>query len=151
MGKHEHGAVDHIVPIKMLVGTCLGLLFLTAVTVWVAELDFNIMNIPSMNLIVALSVASLKVFIVSMIFMHLRWDRSFIGFLFVVSCLLVFLFIGFALTDTAENEPDIIPGAPGFPIKMQLDKLATSAAEATAAVQSEAGDPVAKPGDGDNH
>ena len=89
MGKHEHGAVDHIVPIKMLVGTCLALLFLTAVTVWVAELDFNIMNIPSMNLIVALSVASLKVFIVSMIFMHLRWDRSFIGFLFVVSCLLV--------------------------------------------------------------
>ena len=35
---------------------------------------------------------------------------SFIGFIFVMSCLLVFLFIGFALTDTSENLPNIIPG-----------------------------------------
>ena len=124
MSKHEHGAVDHIVPIKVLAGTCAALLFLTAITVWVAELDFNILNIPSMNIGLALAVASLKVFIVTMIFMHLRWDRSFIGFIFVVSCLLVFLFIGFALMDTGENEPDIIPGN-SVPVQQQLDKLVT--------------------------
>ena len=110
MGNHEHGAVDHIVPIRVLVGTCLVLLFLTAVTVWVAQLDFNILNIPSMNLLVALAVASLKVFIVVMIFMHLRWDRS---------------FIGFALTDTAENEPDIIPGNTPE-VQTELDLLKTT-------------------------
>ncbi|MCH2132546.1 MAG: cytochrome C oxidase subunit IV family protein [Phycisphaerales bacterium] len=125
MGNHEHGAVDHIVPIRVLVGTCLVLLFLTAVTVWVAQLDFNILNIPSMNLLVALAVASLKVFIVVMIFMHLRWDRSFIGFIFVIACMLVFLFIGFALTDTAENEPDIIPGNTPE-VQTELDLLKTT-------------------------
>jgi caa(3)-type oxidase subunit IV len=122
MSNHEYGAVDHIVPVKLLAGTCLVLLVLTAVTVWVAQLDFNILNIPSMNLGVALAVASVKVFIVAMIFMHLRWDRSFIGFTFVVACLLVFLFIGFALTDTSENEPDIIPGN-SEPVQRQLDEL----------------------------
>ncbi|MBG83408.1 MAG: hypothetical protein CMJ40_02555 [Phycisphaerae bacterium] len=131
MSNHEHGAVDHIVPLKMLVGTCAALLFLTAVTVWVAELDFNIMNIPSMNLIVALSVATVKVLIVSMIFMHLRWDRSFIGFIFVMSCILVFLFIGFALTDTSENLPNIIPGNTPD-VQLKLDALEATAAQVAA-------------------
>lgn len=130
MSNHEHGAVDHIVPLKMLVGTCLCLLFLTGVTVWVAELDFNIMNIPSMNLTVALSVATVKVLIVSMIFMHLRWDRSFIGFIFVMSCVLVFLFIGFALTDTSENLPNIIPGNTPD-VQLKLDSLQAASVEAS--------------------
>ena len=132
MSNHEHGAVDHIVPLKMLIGTCASLLFLTAVTVWVAELDFNIMNIPSANLFVALTVATVKVVIVSMIFMHLRWDRSFIGFIFVMSCILVFLFIGFALTDTSENIPNIIPGNTPD-VQLKLDALEAASAEAAAA------------------
>ncbi|MCH2153040.1 MAG: cytochrome C oxidase subunit IV family protein [Phycisphaerales bacterium] len=139
MGKHEHGAVDHIVPLKVLIGTCAVLLFLTAVTVWVAELDFNILNIPTMNIGLALAVASLKVFIVTMIFMHLRWDRSFIGFIFVVSCLLVFLFIGFALMDTNQNEPDIIPGN-SVPVQQQLDKLVTDSAPSAAPASKVDGD-----------
>ncbi|MBG79683.1 MAG: hypothetical protein CMJ39_03100 [Phycisphaerae bacterium] len=139
MGKHEHGAVDHIVPLKVLIGTCAALLFLTAVTVWVAELDFNILNIPSMNMGLALAVASLKVFIVTMIFMHLRWDRSFIGFIFVISCLLVFLFIGFALMDTGENQPNMIPGN-SVPVQQQLDKLMTEAAPAAATTSQVDGD-----------
>ena len=146
MGKHEYGAVDHIVPIRLLVGTCIVLLFLTVITVWVAQLDFNILNIPSMNLLVALSVASVKVFIVAMIFMHLRWDRSFIGFLFVMACMLVFLFIGFALTDTAENEPDIIPGN-SVPVQQQLDKLVTS----QAATDHGEGDAHTEPADDGHH
>ena len=139
MSKHEHGAVDHIVPVKVLVGTCAALLFLTAITVWVAELDFNILNIPSMNLGLALAVASLKVFIVTMIFMHLRWDRSFIGFIFVVSCLLVFLFIGFALMDTGENQPDLIPGN-SVPVQQQLDKLVTDFVPSAASASKVDGD-----------
>ena len=150
MGKHEQGAVDHIVPIRMLVGTCIVLLFLTVITVWVAQLDFNILNIPSMNLLVALTVASVKVFIVAMIFMHLRWDRSFIGFLFVVACLLVFLFIGFALMDTAENEPDIIPGN-SQPVQQQLDKLAASVADSDHGESDAHGDAPAEPADDGHH
>ena len=138
MAQHEHGSVDHIVSIKMLVGTCASLLFLTAVTVWVAELDFNIANIPSMNLGLALAVASLKVFIVTMIFMHLRWDRSFIGYIFVISCLLVFLFIGIALTDTAEYEPLIIPGN-SPQVQSRLDELALEAATPPATGEADHG------------
>ena len=74
-----------------------------------------------------------------MIFMHLRWDRSFIGFIFVVSCLLVFLFIGFALMDTNQNEPDIIPGN-SVPVQQQLDKLVTDSAPSAAPASKVDGD-----------
>ena len=48
---HEHGAVGHIVPIKMLVGTCFALLILTVVTVWVAKLDFVELQLSEMNIL----------------------------------------------------------------------------------------------------
>ena len=72
---HEHGAVGHIVPIKMLVGTCLALLLLTAVTVWVAKLDFGNIRMHEMNIVVAMGVAVVKCTIVAKIINHLRWDR----------------------------------------------------------------------------
>ena len=42
--------------------------------------------------------------------MHLRWDRPFIGFIFVGSILFVVLFISMAITDTAEYQPELIKG-----------------------------------------
>ena len=63
-----------------------------------------------MGIIVALLVATVKATIVGLYFMHLRWDRAFIGFVFVGSILLVALFIGIALTDTMEYQPSILKG-----------------------------------------
>ncbi len=122
---HEHGAVGHIVPIKMLVGTCLALLVLTAVTVWVAKLDFVELRMHEMNILVAMGVAVIKCTIVGMIFMHLRWDRAFIGFVFVGSILFVAVFIGFALLDSSEYQPSIIPGNSPT-IQQKLDALDAS-------------------------
>jgi cytochrome c oxidase subunit 4 len=125
---HEHGAVGHIVPIKMLVGTCFALLILTVVTVWVAKLDFVELQLSEMNILVAMSVAVVKCTIVGLIFMHLRWERSFIGFVFVGSFLFVGVFIGFTLLDSAEYQPSIIPGD-SPQIQLKLDAL--EAAQAT--------------------
>ena len=107
---HHDDQVGHIVPIKFLVFICCILLFLTAVTVWVSRYDFTEINIAEMGIIVALAVATVKATIVGLYFMHLRWDRAFVGFIFVGSILFVVLFIGIALTDTMEYQPSIIKG-----------------------------------------
>lgn len=124
---HEHGAVGHIVPIKLLVLTCIALLGLTAVTVWVAKLDFEEIRMGEMNIIVAMGVAVLKCTVVSLIFMHLRWDRSFVGFVFLGSILFVGLFIGLALLDTSEYQPTMIPGDTPQ-VQLKLDALNAEAA-----------------------
>ncbi len=107
---HHGDGVGHAVPIKFLVLICSILLFLTAVTVWVSWFDFTEINIAEMGIIMALFVATIKATIVGLYFMHLRWDRPFIGFIFVGSILFVVLFISLALTDTLEYQPEIIPG-----------------------------------------
>ncbi len=107
---HHDDQIGHVIPIKFLVFICAILLFLTAVTVWVSRYDFTEINIAEMGIIMALFVATVKATIVGLYFMHLRWDRAFIGFIFVGSILFVVLFIGIALTDTMEYQPEIIKG-----------------------------------------
>jgi cytochrome c oxidase subunit 4 len=135
----EHGAVGHIVPIKMLIGTCVALLVLTAVTVWVAKLDFVELQLSEMNIVVAMGVAVVKCTIVGLIFMHLRWERSFIGFVFVGSFLFVGVFIGFALLDSAEYQPSIIPGdSPQIQLKLDALDAAQATGEHGGAVHADA-------------
>jgi cytochrome c oxidase subunit 4 len=107
---HHDDQIGHVVPIKFLVFICCILLFLTGVTVWVSRYDFTEINIAEMGIIMALLVATVKATFVGLYFMHLRWDRPFIGFIFVGSILFVVLFIGLALTDTMEYQPEIIKG-----------------------------------------
>ena len=117
-----HDSGGHAVPIKILVITCMALLFLTAVTVWVASLDFDKLQLPGINMFIALGVASIKVLIVGLIFMHLRWDRSFTSLVFVSSIFFVVLFISIAITDTMEYQPAVIQ-SDSEEIQQQLDKL----------------------------
>ena len=107
---HHDGGIGHVVPVKFLAFICGILLFLTAVTVWVSRYDFTEINIAEMGIITALAVATVKATIVGLYFMHLRWDRPFIGFIFVGSILFVVLFIGIALTDSLEYQPEVIEG-----------------------------------------
>ena len=127
---HEHGAVGHIVPIRLLVATCAVLLVLTGITVWVAKFDFDAIHVSEANILIAMGVATVKATLVCLIFMHLRWDRSFIGFFFLSSVIFVMLFISFALIDTHENAPAVIPGNSKV-IQQQLDAIdAAQAAQA---------------------
>jgi cytochrome c oxidase subunit 4 len=107
---HHDDQIGHVVPVKFLVLICALLLFLTAVTVWVSRYDFTEINIAEMGIITALFVATVKATIVGLYFMHLRWDRPFIGFIFVGSILFVALFICIALTDSMAYQPTIIKG-----------------------------------------
>ena len=103
-----HDTGGHAVPHKMLIATCIALLLLTAITVWSSKIDFNELQMPEMNIIIAIGIATFKVSLVGLIFMHLRWDRSFTAFIFVASILLVGLFISFAMMDTKEYQPEVI-------------------------------------------
>jgi cytochrome c oxidase subunit 4 len=107
---HHDDQIGHIVPVKFLMLICCILLVFTVITVWVSRYDFAEINISELNIIVALLVATIKATLVGLYFMHLRWDRPIIGFIFVGSILLVVLFVGMALTDSTAYQPDIVKG-----------------------------------------
>ncbi len=89
--KNDNHASHHvIVPVKTYVAVFVALLILTFLTVFVAQFDFG-----SFNLLVALIVAMVKASLVVMIFMGLKWNKSFDRFAFF-ACL-IFLFIFFLL------------------------------------------------------
>ncbi len=104
--QHEaHHEVGHVVPVRILFTTGMGLLILTGVTVFVADFDFG-----NLNIWIALAIAVLKGSLVLLFFMHLKYDRPFNGIIFVTSLVFVALFISFALTDTFEYAPDVYQG-----------------------------------------
>ena len=100
----DHG-LGHLVPMSALVGTGLGLLILTWVTVVVAGIDLG-----EANIYIALGIAAFKGSLVGLFFMHLRWDRPFNGIILVGSICFVALFLALAMTDTAEYQDSMIPG-----------------------------------------
>jgi len=51
-----------------------------------------------------------KASLVALYFMHLRYDRPFLAIVFVTSLVFVMLFVGLALMDTVEYQPELIPG-----------------------------------------
>ena len=106
---HAHGNVGHLVSPKILIATASALLVLTGITVLSVRIDFAQLDLPELNIAVALSIAVIKASLVCLFFMHLRWDRPFNAFVLVASIAAVALFIGFAMTDTSEYSPDIIP------------------------------------------
>lgn len=125
---HSHG-IGHVVSEKILIATAAALLVLTFITVAVAKVSFEQVEMHELTIIVALGIAVLKASLVCLFFMHLRWDRPFNAFLLVASLALVALFIVFALTDSSQYKPDInaytgtLPNGETTVIKAELDKL----------------------------
>ncbi|MHC5025124.1 MAG: cytochrome C oxidase subunit IV family protein [Planctomycetota bacterium] len=133
-GEHGSHGVGHVVPIHILVATCLGLLVLTFITVFVAGIDFSEYQMAELNVIVALAIAVIKGSLVCLFFMHLRWDRPFNAFVLVASLSFVALFIGFAITDTFEYGPEVeqyerteLQGEEVPLVQQKLNELATEA------------------------
>ena len=87
--KHHH----HILPTKTALMVAGALLFLTAVTVWIAHIDLG-----RLNFFIAMAVASVKALLVALVFMNLMYDRRENAMIFVTS--FVFLAIFFILTST---------------------------------------------------
>ncbi len=61
--------LGHIVPKKTYLSIFLALIFLTVVTVWIAQFDFGVLNI-----VIAMFIASIKAGLVAMFFMHLKYE-----------------------------------------------------------------------------
>jgi len=105
MSHSAHPQVGHVVPLPVLFGVLGTLLLMTYVTVAVAGHDFG-----RYNLWIALGIAVFKASLVLLFFMHLKYDKPFNAIVIIVSMALVALFIAIALTDTAQYEPNKIPG-----------------------------------------
>jgi cytochrome c oxidase subunit IV len=97
-----HGV--HAVP-KRVLSTVYGLLiFCTILTVAVSKIDLGAANIWA-----ALLIAVIKGGLVTMYFMHLRWDSPFNGLALIAALFFVALFIGLALLDSHSYQPQMKP------------------------------------------
>jgi len=95
----------HVVPLRVLVAVWLTLLVLTVMTVGATHWNFG----GSVNLWIAMGIATVKASFVALYFMHLRYDNPFHGIVLVTALLFVMLFIGLALIDTQQYHPTLIP------------------------------------------
>ena len=101
----------HVVPMRVLLAVWAALVVLSVVTVAATGVDLG-----SLNLWLAMAIATLKASLVLLYFMHMRYDAPFNAVIFVAALLFVMLFVSFALIDTAAYQPEMIPGyAPGMP------------------------------------
>lgn len=104
---HDHAAGGehhaHAVPLWILIGVFLILLFLTFITVAATWIDIGYTG----NIIIAMSIAVVKAAFVALYFMHLRWDNLFNGFILISSLAFVALFIVIAAMDKGEYQPEI--------------------------------------------
>ncbi len=105
MSHEAHPRVGHVLPLRTLFAVLGTLLVMTFVTVAVSWFDFG-----RFNLWIALGIAAFKASLVLLFFMHLKYDKPFNAIVIILSIALVVLFIAITLTDTAQYEPQRIPG-----------------------------------------
>ena len=105
MSHEAHPQVGHVIPLNTLFAVLATLLVMTFVTVAVSWFDFG-----RFNLWIALSIAVFKASLVLLFFMHLKYDKPMNAIVIIVSIALVVLFIAITLTDSAQYNPQKIPG-----------------------------------------
>lgn len=92
MQHDEH--LSHVMSPRRLLVVFAVLVLLTFVTVAAAQISFGAWEVW-----VSLGIASIKATLVAAYFMHLRYDKSFNGLVFVSSLLFVALFLALTLMD----------------------------------------------------
>ncbi len=103
-GHAQHDELGHVMSLPMLIGVFASLLVLTVVTVAVAYVDLG-----SLNLLVAMAVASVKASLVVLFFMHLKYDKPFNAVVFITALLFMVLFVTFVLLDSKQYQPAVYP------------------------------------------
>jgi cytochrome c peroxidase len=96
---------DHVVSWQILTAVLAALLVLTGITVGAAFIDMG----ESLNVFVALAIATVKATLVAAIFMHLRWDKPINSIVLLFSVLLLVLFLFMSILDTGQYQDSIIP------------------------------------------
>ena len=95
---NEH--LSHVMSPRMLLTVFAALVMLTIVTVAAAQFSFGAWEVW-----VSLGIASVKATLVAAYFMHLRYDKSFNGLVFISSLLFVALFLALTLMDLQGPAP----------------------------------------------
>jgi cytochrome c oxidase subunit 4 len=99
MSTHSHAhAEGHGNAVRTYSTVLAALLVLTVITVAASRVNFG-----SMNVVIALGIATVKGSLVALYFMHLRYDKPMNGVIFVVSLLFLALFLGGCLTDVQSR------------------------------------------------
>ena len=104
MSQHSAVLQAHGGP-RVYLAVIAALLALTAITVGVSYITFGSSTV---NIVVALSVASIKASLVALYFMHLRHDRPMNAIIFVAGLLFLALFLIFCSID-AGSRPEVRP------------------------------------------
>jgi cytochrome c oxidase subunit 4 len=101
---HGSGGGDHhphVLPVSTYIAVFVTLLILTVITVAASRVDLG-----NANLLIALSIATVKALCVSLIFMHLLFDKKFNAIVFASSLIFLAVFIGFTMADTGFRGHD---------------------------------------------
>ncbi len=86
---------SHISSTKFYVAIFATLIFLTLVTVGISRI-----HLGSLNLAVAVVIASIKASLVVLFFMHLKYDRKFNGLIFICTLMFIGVFFAYTVNDT---------------------------------------------------
>ncbi len=104
---HSHDDISHqlghIIPKKIYTMVLCALLFLTFITVWIAQFNFG-----NWNIVVAMLVASVKAGLVTLFFMHLKYENKITWLYVLFPVVLLFIMIGGVFTDNpfrVKSEP----------------------------------------------
>lgn len=92
----------HAGDLRVYLGVFGALLFFTAVTV-----GLSYVHLGSLNLVVAILIASMKAALVATFFMHLKDDKRFISLLFIGGLCFVGLFFAYTMMDTDRRANEI--------------------------------------------
>lgn len=96
-----HG-MAHVMPLSILFGTFIALLFFTGLTVFLAD-----QHLGEIDIWIALTIATVKAGLVATYFMHLRYDKPINVLLFLFTLGFVALFFGITLIDSDQYQPQI--------------------------------------------
>ncbi len=100
-GDH-HDSLAHPLPLKLLFSVFGWLMLFTFLTVAATWIDLG-----NFNIVLALVIAVIKAILVCLYFMHLRYESPFYSLVLVGALLFVGLFMGVALIDSHQYEPNV--------------------------------------------
>jgi cytochrome c oxidase subunit IV len=100
----EHAASGHVVPISTYVGVFLALMVGTVVTTWVATV-----NLGRWNTVVALTIAVIKMILVVLFFMHVKYATGLTRIVILAGFFWLGIMITLSCSDELTRTWEIVP------------------------------------------
>ncbi len=107
----------HVVPVKTYLGIFVALLVLTALTTGAAFVDFGdihtgipLINVIPLNTVVALAIAVVKMLLVILFFMHVKYSSGLTKIVVMTGFLFLAILVSFTLADELTRNWSPAPG-----------------------------------------